>query len=128
MRTSPASLPEAQGPTTTTARFEEARRSFLEARHELTAAALDELATRVRARHPEATRMLFICDDVDDDLYLAQITDDTGTPLDTDGPLLDGRTSAQVLGNLRGPDLATVDGVEHDPAAMTFEVELDALS
>lgn len=71
--------------------------------------------------------MLFICDDVEDGLYLAEVTDRTGMPLGAGGPLLGDRTTAQVLGNLCGTDLAAVDGVRHDPVAMTFEVEIDAL-
>jgi hypothetical protein len=93
----------------------------------LTAAALEELVCRVRIRHPEASRMMFICDDIEDGLYLAEVNDRAGAALSTDGPLLDERTTAQVLGNIRGPDLAAVGGVRHDPVAMTFEVEIDAL-
>jgi hypothetical protein len=89
---------------------------------------LEELVVRVRTRHPEASRMLFICDDVEDGLYLAEVTDRAGASLSTGGPLLDERTTAQVLGNIGGSDLAAVGGVDHDPVAMTFEVEIDALS
>jgi hypothetical protein len=127
MRTPSTSPPHTQGPTTTSPPFEEARRRFLAARHQLTCAALEELIVRVRTRHPEASGMLFICDDVEDGLYLAEVTDRTGMPLGAGGPLLDDRTTAQVLGNLCGTDLAAVHGVRHDPVAMTFEVEIDAL-
>lgn len=127
MRISPASPPDLQGPTTSTPRFETARRNFQLARHELTTAALMELVLRVRTRHPDAARVLFVCDDVEDRLYLAEIADGAGRPLDTDGPLLDDRTTAQVLGNLRGPDLASLGGVTHDRTAMAFAVEIDTL-
>ena len=128
MRNPPASPPDLQGPTTSTARFEAARRNFQRARHELTAAALEELVLRVGARHPDAARLVLVCDDVEDGLYLAEITDRTGHSLDTGGPLLADRTAAQLLGNLRGPDLAMLDGVNHDASTMTFEVVLDALA
>lgn len=127
MRNSPASPPDLQGPTTSTPRFETARRDFQLARLELTVAALMELVIRVRTRHPDAARVLFICDDVEDELYLAEITDACGRHLGTDGPLLGDRTAAQVLGNLRGPDLASLDGVVHDPVAMAFAVEIGML-
>lgn len=127
MRISPASPPDLQGPTTSTPRFETARRNFQLARHELTTAALMELVLRVRTRHPDAARVLFVCDDVEDRLYLAEIADGAGRPLGTDGPLLDDRTAAQVLGNLRGPDLASLGGVTHDRTAMAFAVEIDTL-
>ena len=128
MRNPPASPPDLQGPTTSTARFEAARRNFQRARHELTAAALEELVLRVRARHPDAARLVLVCDDVEDGLYLAEIIDRAGRSLDTGGPLLENRTEAQLLGNLRGPDLATLPGVVHDRGEMTFAVEVDALT
>lgn len=127
MRISPASPPDLQGPTTSTPRFETARRNFQLARHELTTAALEELLLRVRIRHPDAARVLFVCDEVEDGLYLAEITDGAGRPLGTGGPLLADRTTAQVLGNLRGSDLAALDGVTYDRAAMAFAVEIDTL-
>lgn len=122
MRNPATSAPEAQGPTATTPRFEDARRHYLAARHELTAAALDELILRVRTRHRDAAGMLLICDDVEDGLYLAEVTDEAGRRLHTGGSLLDDRTAAQVVANLHGPDLAVLAGVHHDGAAMTFEV------
>lgn len=128
MRNSPASPPDLQGPTTSTPRFESARRNFQHARHELTAAALDELVLRVRTRHPDAARVVFFCDDVEDCFYLAEITDGAGRSLGTDGPLLDDRTSAQMLGNIRGCDLASLPGVTCDRISMTFAVEIDPLS
>ena len=50
----------------------------------------------------------------------------SGHALGTHGPLLDDRTAAQMLGNLHGPDLASLPGVEHDRLEMTFAVEIDA--
>ncbi|GAB2608459.1 hypothetical protein GCM10009696_12490 [Kocuria himachalensis] len=126
MRIPPASPPDLQGPTTSTPRFESARRNFQYARHELTAAALEELVLRVRIRHPDAARLVFFCDDVEDEISLAEITDGAGRSLGADGPLLDDRTAAQMLGNLHGPDLASLPGVEHDRLEMTFAVEIDA--
>lgn len=117
-----STAPDAQGPTTTHPSFEEARRAYLRARHELTIAALEELILRVRTRHPAVVRMLFICDDVEDGLYLAEISDHDGRRLGTAGPLLEDRTCHQVLGNLHGPDLAVLEGIDHDPVAMTFMV------
>lgn len=127
MRTPPTSVPELQGPTAASPRFEEARRDFQRARHELTAAALEELVTRVRIRHPEASRLVLVCDDIEDGLYLAEVDDAAGRRLDPDTATLGERTVEQVLGNLRGPDLAALDGVHHDPVEMTFAVEIDAL-
>lgn len=126
MRTPPASSARLQGPTTSTARFETARRNFQRARYELTAAALADVVLRVRTRHPDAARLLFVCDDVEDGLYLAEITDRAGRPLDVTGALLDDRTTAQILGNIRGGDLASVPGVTHDRVAMSFALEIDA--
>jgi hypothetical protein len=116
--------PDAQGSTTAHPSFEEARRACLRARHQLTIAALEELILRVRTRHPGAVRMLFVCDDVEDGLCLAGISDHHGRRLGTAGPLLEDRTGQQVLGNLHGPDLAVLAGVDHDPAAMTFTVSV----
>ncbi|HST71840.1 MULTISPECIES: hypothetical protein [Kocuria] len=120
-RTTP---PDTQGPTTTHPGFEAARQAYLRARRELTVAALQELILRVRTRYPGAASVLLICDDVEDGLYLAEITDSSGRSLRPDGPLLEARTCHQVLGNLHGPDLAGVSGVDHDPAAMTFQVTI----
>lgn len=128
MRTPPPSPPVLQGPSTTSPRFEDARRNFLRSRRELTAAALNELAARVRTRHPEATTLVLACDDVEDGLYLAGVNDRAGRPVVPDTAALGERTVEQVLGNLRGPDLAALDGVRHDRSAMTFEVDLDALN
>lgn len=128
MRNPPASPPDLQGPTTSTPRFEIARRNFQYARYELTAAALEELMLRVRTRHPDASRLLLVCDDVEDGLYLADITDRSGRSLDTSGPLLEDRTAAQLLGNLRGPDLASLPGVVHDRVEMTFAVEFNVFT
>lgn len=114
----------AQGPTTTHPGFEAARRAYLGARHELTIAALEELILRVRTRHPCAASLLLICDDVEDGLYLAEVTDRAGRRLGTAGPLLGDRTCHQVVGNLYGPDLAVLAGVHHDPVALTFQVSL----
>ncbi|MFF0990486.1 hypothetical protein [Kocuria nitroreducens] len=127
MRNPPASSADLQGPTTSTARFETARRNFQRARLELTVAALEDLVLRVRTRHPEAAALLLICDDVEDALYLAEITDGAGNVLGSGGPLLDDRTTAQMLGNLCPPDLASLPGVTHDRVAMTFAVEIDAM-
>ncbi|GEO94715.1 cupin domain-containing protein [Kocuria turfanensis] len=62
---------------------------------------VEELALRVRARHPQATRLPFIGDDVDDSRYPAEITDHSDRPLDTGGPPPDDRTATQMPGNLR---------------------------
>jgi hypothetical protein len=124
MRDRRSSPPELPGPTTATPRFEGARRAYLRARHELTVAALDELVLRVRTRHPSAAAMLLVYDDVEDGLYLAGVTDGSGRPLGLDGPLLDDRTSHQIMGNLNGPDLAVLAGVRHDPASLSYEVTL----
>ncbi|MEX5305749.1 hypothetical protein RF644_08310 [Kocuria sp. CPCC 205258] len=128
MRNPPASPPDLQGPTTSTARFEYARRNFQYARHELTAAALEELVLRARIRHPDAARLVFCCDDVEDGIYLAEVLDSDGRSLGAGGPLLDDRTAAQLLGNLRGLDLASLPGVVHDRVEMTFAMEIDALT
>ncbi|MEX5258031.1 hypothetical protein [Kocuria arenosa] len=116
--------PDAQGPTTTHPGFEAARQAYLRARHELTIAALEELSLRARTRHPEAASMMLICDDVEDGLYLAEISDSRGRRLGTAGPLLEDRTCHQILGNLHGPNPAGLAGVEHNPAAMTFTVTI----
>lgn len=115
---------DGQGPTPTHPAFETARRAFLRARHELTIAALDELILRVRTRHPGAASLLLICDDVEDGLYLAEVTDPAGRQLGTASSLLGDRTCHQVVGNLYGPDLAVLAGVHHDPVALTFQVSL----
>ncbi|MGX5359442.1 hypothetical protein [Kocuria sp. KH4] len=124
MRNTPTSPPDLQGPTTSTPRFETARRNFQLARFELTAAALDELTVRVRIRYPQARELLLLCDDVEDGLYLAGITDGTGTALTPSGPLLDDRATAQMIGNLRGAYLALLPGVVHEPAEQSFRVRL----
>lgn len=119
-----STLPDAQGPTPTHSGFEAARRAYLRARHELTVAALEELILRVRTRHPCAASLLLICDDVEDGLYLAEVSDHEGRRLGAAGALLGDRTCHQVLENLHGPDLAVLAGVHHDPVAMTFTVTL----
>lgn len=124
MRNAPTSPPDLQGPTTSTPRFETARRNFQLARFELTAAALQELTVRVRIRFPQARELLMLCDDVEDGLYLAGITDGSGRALPTSGPLLDDRTTTQVIGNLRGSYLALLPGVVHDPVEQSFRVHL----
>jgi hypothetical protein len=79
------------------------------------------LILRVRTRHPCAASSLLICDDVEDGLHLAEVTDNAGRRPGTGGPMLGDRTCHQVVGNLYGPDLA---GVHHDPVALTFQVSL----
>jgi len=73
--------PDVQGPTTTHPGFEAARQISLRARRELTVAALQELILRVRTRHPGAVSVLLICDDVEDGLSLAEVTDHAGRRL-----------------------------------------------
>ncbi|MEX5270231.1 hypothetical protein [Kocuria sabuli] len=68
--------------------------------------------------------MLFICDDVEDELYLAEMSDSDGRGLGTSGPLLEERTCHQVLGNLHDPGLAVLVGVDQVPRAMTFTVTI----
>lgn len=124
MRNAPTSPPDLQGPTTSTPRFETARRNFQLARFELTCAALQELTIRVRTRYPQARELVLLCDDVEDGLYLADITDGSGRALPMSGPLLDDRSTAQMIGNLHGCYLAPLPGVVHDPVEQSFRVDL----
>ena len=61
------------------------------------------------------------------DIAISANTDGAGRSVGTHGPLLDDRTAARVLGNIRGRDLASLPGVTLDRIAMAFAVEIDAL-
>jgi hypothetical protein len=126
MRSVPGRSPGEDGPAPTTPQLAQARTDFLGARHELCVAALNELLVRVRATYPQAAQLELSCDDIEDEIYIAAVTDARGRPLSTCAPLLQARTTEQVLANLHGPSLAALPHIRHDPATMTFTAALPA--
>lgn len=72
--------------------------------------------------------MLFVCDDVEDRLHQAEITDPAGQPLGATGRSLDDRTAAQMLRDIRGRDLGSLSGVTRDRTAPTSTARIEELS